>query len=441
MNKVIRTAKNAISAYRDSQKPALPEKIFSVFVLILSTYAVIPLLMAKNGVLINPVRGNAIMQVVWLAVFVITFFLLLPRLRKTVRIAFKDKWLWLIVGLAVVSAAWSGIPLLTLRHSAALLGTTVFGIYLAGRYSRLEIIKLLVWTLGVIAVLSLCFALLLPQYGIQTEYKRIVGWRGVYIHKNLLGNFMSLTAVTSLLYSFSCRKRFLFGLILFGISVTLLFLSASKTALVSFIILLFILSIVQIFRGRYMRSVPARILFILLVGSLTVWLAYNVDFIFHILGRNATLTGRTFLWQEVWGMIQKHPWLGYGYDSFWLGKEGPSNSIWQIVRWTPDNAHNGYLDLWLQLGFFGVVFFAVSFITNLFKAITLIRRENSWIEVFPLLFLIFMAIHNITESTILFRNQIFWILYVLISIQLRSSFENDVCNKPFSPGRKNNESC
>jgi len=441
MNNVILTIQNIISAYRDSQKPTLLEKIFSVFVLILSTYAVIPLLMAKNGVLIDPVRGNIIMQALWLAVFVITFFLLLIRLRKVVRIAFQDKWLWFLVGLAVVSAAWSGLPLLTLRHSAALLGTTVFGVYLAGRYSRPEIIKLLVWTLGLIAVLSLCFALLLPQYGIQIEYKRIVAWRGVYIHKNLLGNFMSLTAVTSLLYAFGCRKKLLVGLILFGISVALLFFSASKTALVSFIILLFILSIIQIFRGRYMQSVPARILFILSVGSLAVWLAYNVDFIFHILGRNTTLTGRTFLWQEVWGMIQKHPWLGYGYDSFWLGREGLSKSIWQIIRWTPDNAHNGYLDLWLQLGLLGVVLFAVSFITSLFKAIALIRRENGWIEMFPLLFLIFMAIHNITESTILFRNQIFWILYVLISIQLRSGFENDVCNTTFSPGRKNNENC
>jgi O-antigen ligase len=103
--------------------------------------------------------------------------------------------------------------------------------------------------------------------------------------------------------------------------------------------------------------------------------------------------------------------------------------------------HNGYLDLWLQLGLLGVVLFAVSFITSLFKAIALIRRENGWIEMFPLLFLIFMAIHNITESTILFRNQISWILYVLISIQLRSGFENDVCNTTCSPGRKNNENC
>jgi len=440
MNNLFRIIQNIISRYRHSQKPTLLDNIFSGFVLVLSTYAVIPFLMVKSGVINDPVRCNAIMQVLWLGVFVITFFLLLFRLSKVVRIAFHDKWLWILVGLAFVSVVWSGVPLLTLRHSIALLGTTFFGVYLASRYSRQEILKLLVWTLGLIAVLSLGFALLLPQYGIQYENSKIA-WRGVYFHKNLLGNFMVLTAITSLLYAFSCRGKRLVGLILFGISVALLFLSTSRTALVILLILLFLLSMIKILRGRYMRSISARILLILSVGSLAVWLTHNMDIIFNILGRDTTLTGRTFLWQAVLGMIHKRPWLGYGYNAFWLGEEGLSNSIWQSIHWRPDNAHNGYLDLWLQLGLLGVVFFAVSFITNLFKAITLVRRENGWVAMFPLLFLTCMLIHNITESTILFRNQIFWILYVLITVQLRSGYKKDVCNTTFIRERKYDENC
>jgi O-antigen ligase len=104
------------------------------------------------------------------------------------------------------------------------------------------------------------------------------------------------------------------------------------------------------------------------------------------------------------------------------------------LRWRPDNAHNGYLDLWLQLGLLGVVIFAASFLKNLFKAVTLVRRENSWISMFPLLFLTFLMIHNITESTILFRNQIFWILYTLTSVQLRASAEQDICHNKFIQG-------
>lgn len=439
-NVVYRTIQNIATTHTLRQKPDSLEYIFTFLVLLLSTYAVFPLLLAKNGVFIDPLRGNIILQVLWLGIYIITFILILLRLRKVIRIAFKDKPLWTLVGLAFVSTIWSDVPWVTLRCSMALLGTTVFGIYLASRYSWQEILKLLVLTLGLIAILSLGFALLWPQYGIQHDHFGIA-WRGVYIHKNLLGNFMVLAALASFLFASSYRKGRLLGSLIFVLSVVLLLLSKSKTALIILIILLFLFLIIQILRGRYMRSVPARILLIFSVGSLAVCSVYNLDIIFNILGRDTTLTGRTFLWQTAWGMLHKHPWLGYGYNAFWFGKDGPSNLIWQSLGWRPDNAHNGYLDLWLQLGFLGMVFFAISFITNLFRAINLVRRENGWAEMFPLLFLTFMMIHNITESTILFRNQIFWILYVLLSVKLRSGYEKDVCNTDWLGKGKNNENC
>lgn len=437
MNSIdFRKMQNITFTYGSSQRPALIEKLFTVFVFVLSTYAVIPLLLAINKVKIDPVRGNTVMQVLWLAVFLITFIILLLRLRQVVRIAFQDKCLWFLVGLSFLSAFWSAIPLVTLRNSAALLGTTLLGVYLASRYTRQELVKLLLWALGLIAVLSLVFSLLWPQYGIQ-HYSFGTAWRGVYIHKNLLGNFMVLASITSFIYAVSHRKKRLAGSLVFVISITLLLLSTSKTALAILFILLFLLAIMRILRLHYMQSKQVLILVILSVSGLAVWLAYNMDVVFYWLGRDMTLTGRTYLWQAVWEMIQRQPWLGYGYNAFW---SGPENSyIWQRLHWRPDNAHNGYLDLWLQLGLPGLVLFTVSVIVNLLKAITLAHRENGWVPMFPLLFLTFMMLHNITESTILFRNQIFWILYVTNSLQLRAGHEKDALASVLPAKGRNNE--
>ena len=409
--------KKLFTWYHQKRILSLWENVFAIFVLFLSTYAVIPLLQAKSGLEINPVQGNIVMQALWLGIYAITFFILLLRIRNVFQIAFQAKLQWVLVELAFVSTIWSEKQFVALRHCLALLGTTVFGVYLATRFTRKEILSMLAWTLGLVAVLSLGFVWLLPGYGIHHDYYGSA-WRGVYIHKNLFGNFMALAALTWLLYAFSCQGKLLVGLVFFFLSLALLFLSTSKTALIIFFILLSLLSIIQILRRLDTKALPVGILLIVLVGSLAILSAYNMENILTILGRDTTLTGRIYLWQAVWLMIQEHPWLGYGYNAFWLEREGPSKYIWEIVQWEPFNAHNGYLDLWLQLGLVGVVIFIIPLLVNLFKAFTLVWREKGLVEMFPLLFLAFMMIHNISESTILVRNQIFWILYVMFSIQL-----------------------
>jgi len=391
------------------------EKIFTAIVLFISTYAVIPHL-RKNLTAFDPLKGDTAIQLFWAIIYILTFTLLLKRMRFDVRTAFLDKTIWLLVGLAFISIIWSDAPLVTLRRSVALLGTTVFGIYLAVRYTRQELLKMLLWTLGLSAVLSIMFVLFLPSYGIHSIPYH--AWRGVYENRNSLGCYMALAAIGWLLYSLNNPKVSMIGLVFCIISLLLLISSKSVTALV----VLFLLLLLLFFCGMSYNHKKLFVVFIIAAAGVSFFcLTKNADYVFNVLGRDTTLSGRTVLWQAVWDMVMQRPWLGYGYSAFWLGWNGPSGDIWKILSTKVPYAHNGYLDLWLQLGLAGLIIFLLSLFTNLYKAYRLVL-EKGFMEMFPFLFFFFMLVYNVTESFILIQNTILWILYIAFSFQLKEPY-------------------
>jgi len=397
----------------------LAEKIFTIIVLFISTYAVIPHL-RKNLTAFDPFKGDIFIQSLWAAIYILAFFLLYRRWHYTARIAFLDKTICFLVGLAFISAIWSDAPLVTLRRSTALLGTTVFGIYLATRYTGQELLKMLLWTLGLSAVLSIVFVLFLPSYGIHTiPYQ---AWRGVYENRNSLGCYMTLAVIGWLLYSLNNHRVSVIGLAFCLISLFLLISSKSATALV----VMFLLILLLFIYGMVYNHKKLFIVFIIAAAGVSFfWLTKNVDYVFNVLGRDATLSGRTVLWQAIWDMVMHRPLLGYGYSAFWLGWNGPSSNIWSALSTKIPHAHNGYLDLWLQLGLAGLIIFLLSLFTNLYNAYRLVLKKG-FKEILPLLFFFFMLVYNITESFILIQNSILWILYTAFSFQLKEpSLQNN----------------
>jgi exopolysaccharide production protein ExoQ len=149
-----------------------------------------------------------------------------------------------------------------------------------------------------------------------------------------------------------------------------------------------------------------------LVGAAVGLVVTRRDELLDALGRSDTLSGRTTLWSSAFDSLGKHPWLGFGYGGFWVGNEGASNMIRADVGWMASHAHNGYLDLCLDLGIVGLILFLVGFCVNCAYTIARLRKGFSATRLWPLLFLMFTFLYNFVERTILFRNGISWVLYV-----------------------------
>lgn len=398
---------------------SITEKGFAVLVLLLFTGALIPLILYQEGGTItapDASQGDAKAQVIWFVIYLVTFLLLAARWRYVVRVAARDKLLWILVGIALASVLWSDAPEITLRRSVALIGTTAFGVYLATRYKVGDQQRLVAWALAIAAVLSLLLALALPSYGVSSDiYAQ--GWRGVYSHKNQLGSIMALSTLLFFLLALASRKRrwaACAGLIL---SLGLIILSNSKTALVVCLVVLALLPVYRALRWPITLAVPVITSAWLLGGGVVVWGLNNAEAILGALGRDPTLTGRTELWSLVTTMILRRPWLGYGYNGFWEGNEG--SYFWiSLNGFQPTSAHNGFLDLWLQLGLLGVLAFVLSFLLAFLRAAAWARVDKTIESLWPLMYLTFMLLYSMTESSIMNRNDIYWALYAATVLSL-----------------------
>ena len=110
------------------------------------------------------------------------------------------------------------------------------------------------------------------------------------------------------------------------------------------------------------------------------------------LGRDMTFTYRTEIWQELLDM-RTNPVLGVGYDSFWLGERLQTF----IRRYQVNEAHNGYLEVYLELGITGVCLLAAMLLSSFRNAIHALRSHFDYGRLRMAVIFLFL-IYNVTEA-------------------------------------------
>jgi len=370
------------------------------------------------------VSGDPVVQLIWALLYGIAGFLVLRRRREILPLLRENGLLLALTAFACLSILWSAFPEMTARRGLALLGTTLVGFYLGVRLQPRELLRLLAWVLGIATVLSPVVVLLLPQFGIQSDPWAPPAWRGIFGHKNIFGRAMLLACAVWLslaLDSGGLRKGI--ALAFLGASVIFLLLSRSVTSAVVLVTVLAALPVVLLVkRDRLLVLSLASFLLGMTILTLAVIVGYQGYSLVEraltdYLGRNLTLTGRSVIWALVWQAVQRAPWLGYGYSAFWLGDLGPSQIVARSLGANVAHAHNGFLGLWLELGLVGLLLF-LGVLVHL--GIRIIRWIQSGAEggdfIFPLLFFAAFLLINMTETAALTRNNIFWILFITLSL-------------------------
>ena len=347
----------------------------------------------------------------------ISILLIVIRYKKVIPIVTREKWLWMIWGIALASTFWSDVPVATLRSSLFLVQVTLFGVYFATHYSLKEQLRLLAVTFSIVVLLSIAIALALPSYGVMSSQEGGVhagAWRGIYMHKNGLGRMMVLSAIVFLLSTSSSRKYRWIAWAGFILSIAMVVLSTSKTSLAILLTLIVLLPFYKALRWRSSLAISFLIPMVFVGGSVAVLLASNAEAILGAFGRDLTLTGRTDLWAAVINKISERPWLGYGYGGFWGSLEGESADVLSIVQWAAPHSHNGFLDLWLDLGLLGLLAFALSFLAVCWRSVLCLRLIKTSEGLLPLVYLTFLLLANLTESSLLRQNSL-WILFTVVT--------------------------
>jgi O-antigen ligase len=128
------------------------------------------------------------------------------------------------------------------------------------------------------------------------------------------------------------------------------------------------------------------------------------------LGKDPTIHGRTEIWSAVLS-LHTNPWIGTGFESFWLGTR--LEKMWATMpNFYMNEAHNGYLELYLNFGWAGICFIAFLLATGYKRAISGIRRSPEKASLF-LGFFLCTLFYAFSEAA--FRSMsISWVFLLLV---------------------------
>jgi exopolysaccharide production protein ExoQ len=377
-----------------------------------------------------------------LALYGAIVFILSPRLNYTLKYSIelvsvllqKNIGLFLYLLLLCLSFAWSETPIHTLKYSMVWLGTTIVSSYIGKQYSYYQISIILRYVLTITAALSTYYSMFRPAIGINVAKN---GWQGVINHPNTLAAMMALNAIMWVIEAVDNPKKRGFYVAMALFSMYIIQRSESGSGKVQLIlVILIVMSVSFLKRLPFEWAYFFVIIFMIFSIAGVIIVTENLEaIVVDGLGKDLTLTGRTPLWEYLFAeKIPKRPILGYGFHGFWQlwrGADNPAaNHISGELRmpveggdyWSPPHAHNGFIEIILDLGYVGFGCFAFSFFTTLAYAVEYLTRRQPpgtpMIEsVLPLLLLFFVLIPNLTEIPLVENNHN-WCYYVFASIGL-----------------------
>ena len=277
--------------------------------------------------------------------------------------------------------------------------------------------------------------LLLPMSILLIKYYPLLGRRygawdgaqmniGVTLDKNLLGVItfvLSLGAAWRVLALLSGdepptdRRRHLMAQgTLLAVGVWLLTLAHSATSLACFILGIGLLLATRLrFFRRKAAAVHVLVLSLIVTASLVLLLGGGASAA-QALGRDPTLTGRTEIWAAVISLAS-NPLVGAGFESFWLSPR-VHEKLWQLFPGLPLNeAHDGYIEVYLNLGWVGVGLIGLIFVGAYRGAVKTFRRAPA-LGGLLVAFVLTAVTYNLTEAGFRMLTST-WFFFLLAAIE------------------------
>ncbi|MEM5518201.1 O-antigen ligase [Henriciella sp. AS95] len=378
--------------------------------LVLFTEGLLPRLFASEE---NPESG--FLRLLWLPVYGLVGMGALWKLPQMFRAALRMPFLLFILLLACASVAWSINPEVTERRAVAIVATTLAGFYLAVRYDWRTLLRLLgaVWIF--LAFISLGAGLAAPGFGIMDEV-HVGAWRGLWWEKNAMGGHMARAAfLCAFLFLMDKPWRMVWG----GgvlLCAALVILSTSKTALLGLMLGFGVLAGAAWMRRGPVTTISSIWLGVILVGAFATVMVVEPGLVFQLLGRDATLTGRTDIWAVLIDAIGQRPLFGYGYAAFWGAESQPAYMVRLATEWLVPTAHNGWLETALSIGLVGLAGFAICYLVMLWRSVLLAFR--SWNGVFACGVALQFLLFSLSESIALQQNAIVWVTFVAVAVKV-----------------------
>ena len=328
-------------------------------------------------------------------VLVVAAMFMLRRWRRVIR-SLRELWPILpLAAWAAMSIIWSDDPAVTAHSVAALISLTLATYLIALRLTPQYLGRAVILAGAMLGICSLLYVLLLPGYGVHqhtdaTQAVHAGAWRGIFIHKNFLGQTAAFFAAATFWAGPQIigSKVVKWGLFLFLTFLIIMSTSASAIALLPLTILLVWATMGAGPKMRLQATIWAAP--VLVAGYL------STGAVLEALGRDTTFSGRDVVWNAAFESFQAHPMAGYGFVSITYG-EFSYNLMMQTGLFDP---HNAFFDIALGTGAIGLAFFLILIAFSWMAGRRLVQAGGMERQIGLILFsvLIGWLISDITEA-------------------------------------------
>jgi exopolysaccharide production protein ExoQ len=223
----------------------------------------------------------------------------------------------------------------------------------------------------------------------------------------------------------SSRRRRALGVFWMLVAAVCVYLTRSATitiALVAVVVVVLAVAAFRVARSGRTRGVLYGVLAVVVAGLIVAGTAFRSQLL-ALMGTGDTLTGRTDIWASVTELAQQRPVFGWGWVSYWAPWAEPFDDLAFEGGVHQYQAHNAWLDLWLQIGIVGVVVFAALFVSSVVRSWFFAtdrpqfepgrQRPFSAVSALPLLILTALAVQSLVESRLIIE------LLVVIAVKTK----------------------
>lgn len=385
------------------------------------------------------VEGSPLDRSIFLILIVSAAVALLFRKPIWAKVINMNRWYFAFFIYCGISIIWSDYPFVSLKRYIKEIGNVLMVLLILTEKDPVQTVRV-VFARYVHLVIPLSILLIysIPSLGMYYDDNMLPSYCGVATNKNKLGviTFVSVLFLIWEIIHFrdaDGKNRDCFDTfgnwVLLLLAGWLIYIAHSATALVCVIVGAFLLLLMKLpFVVKHLSYLG----FCSLLASITIIFAMYrfpeaVGLVAEGLGRDSTFTGRTELWMD---LLREpvNPVVGTGYQSFWLGSR--ADNLWDKYLFHPIQAHNGYLETYLNGGVVGVGLLLAMIVATGGKLKRVLLIERSF-GILLVVFIITATLYNCTEAMIS-RLSLLWFVITIAALYspMTPEFNADAAVRP-----------
>ena len=368
-------------------------------------------------------EGSPVDRLIFVVLILVALVVLHRRKVNWTRIAAGNKWLCLFLIYLGISTLWADYPFVSFKRWIKDIGNVVIVLIILSEEDPVGALKSVLFRFASFSIpISILLIRYFPDLGRYfNPFVWTYSYGGVATDKNELGMTL-FTGGIGVFWGFldlwnqrsRYRKEVFAHLLLMGMCLWLWIISKCATSLACTILgvsLLFAMKATS-FRNALHRVGLSGLLVLAVIVLFLSALFNPVEVVTSGLGRDVTLTGRTDIWREVL-RVDINPLIGAGYSSFWQPNRAEGVSKALGFFFTLKEAHDGYLEVYLNGGFAGLALLAIVLLSSAKRILNGLEAGDSF-GAFCLAVLVGAIFYNITESAFCGLLTIWFMLLVAI---------------------------